>query len=161
MKLVIGLGNPGSKYANTRHNAGCLFVDELKKINKSTNLQICKSDRFMNESGIFVKKLVDQYKLSLSDLYIIHDDLDIKLGEYKIQLGHSPKDHNGLKSIDDALETDEYWHVKIGVDNRPLDNRPLGIEYVLQNFSDDEKQILDNTIKVACKKLVTLSINTK
>jgi PTH1 family peptidyl-tRNA hydrolase len=154
MKLVIGLGNPGVTYVNTRHNTGFQFVDELQKNNKSNNLVVRKSDTFMNESGNFAKKLIDQYKLDLSDLYIVHDDLDIALGEYKIQFGRGPKDHNGLKSVDDVLGTDEYWHVRIGVDNRPLDNRPLGIEYVLQNFSDEEKMKMDKVIKEAVNDLL-------
>jgi PTH1 family peptidyl-tRNA hydrolase len=163
MKLVIGLGNPGVTYVDTRHNTGFQFVDQLLKNKQPQNVVIKKSDTFMNESGNFVKKLVNQYKLNLSDLYIIHDDLDIKLGEYKIQLGHSPKDHNGLKSIDDALGTDEYWHVKIGIENRIMNNesRIRGEDYVLQEFTEEEKQILGDTIKQACKKLETLLANTK
>jgi PTH1 family peptidyl-tRNA hydrolase len=110
----------------------------------------------MNDSGSFVNGFVDKYKLDLSNLYIIHDDLDIKLGEYKIQFGKGPKDHNGLKSVDDSLGTDQYWHVRAGVDNRPLDNRPMGEEYVLQNFSDDERVILDITIKKLLIDLIAL-----
>lgn len=159
MKLIIGLGNPGGSYVNTRHNVGHIFVDYLQNKNLPKDLVVKKSDTFMNESGSFVKRLVDQYKLDLSDLYVIHDDLDIALGEYKIQFGRGPKDHNGLGSIDDELGTDQYWHVRIGVDNRPLDNRPLGIEYVLQDFSDEEKETLDRVIKIACKKLATLLAN--
>jgi PTH1 family peptidyl-tRNA hydrolase len=150
MKIVVGLGNPGEGYINTRHNVGFLVVGALKNLNQ---IKIFKSDKFMNESGSFVKKVVDQYKLDLSNLYIVHDDLDIKLGEYKIQFGKGPKDHNGLASIDEVLGTDQYWHVRIGIDNRPLDNKPMGIEYVLQNFSDEEKVILNKVIKEVCHKL--------
>lgn len=156
MRLIVSIGNPGVAYANTRHNAGFLVVDALQNSKLPKDVVIRKSDTFMNESGIFVKKLVNNYKLDLNDLYIIHDDLDIKLGEYKIQFGRGPKDHNGLKSIDEELGTDQYWHVRIGVDNRPLDNKPMGEEYVLQNFSDEEKEILDRVIKEVCKKLATL-----
>ncbi|HKC04383.1 MAG TPA: aminoacyl-tRNA hydrolase [Patescibacteria group bacterium] len=159
MKLVVALGNPGIEYLNTRHSVGFLVIDELQKAKFSKDVVLRKSDVFMNESGDFVKKLVDQYKLNPENLYVIHDDLDIRLGEYKIQLGHSPKDHNGTKSVDESLGTDKYWHVKIGIDNRPLDQRPLGVEYVLQNFTDEERKTVEAAIKKAvnelCKKLVT------
>lgn len=161
MKVIVGLGNPGTEYANTRHNVGYIVVDELQKINLPKDVVLRKTGSFMNESGTPVKKFVDQYKLNLNDLYIIHDDLDIALGEYKIQFGRGPKDHNGLRSIGEALGTDQYWHVRIGVDNRPADNRTLGEEYVLQNFNDSEKEILGRTIKEACKKLATSLANTK
>lgn len=154
MRLIVGLGNPGPEYVYSRHNAGFLVAEALQNI-KLPNTVIRKSDTFMNDSGTFVKRLVDQYKLDLSDLYVIHDDLDIPLGSYKIQLGRGPKDHNGIKSIDGELGTSTYWHVRVGIDNRPLDNRPLGEEFVLQNFTDDEKRILDKTIQEVCKKLAT------
>lgn len=161
MKLVIGLGNPGPEYLTTRHNAGFLFVDELQKTKLPAGIVVKKSDTFMNQSGDFVKKMVEKYREPTADLYIVHDDLDIKLGEYKIQLGHGPKDHNGLNDIYNKLGSDNFWHVRIGIDNRPLDNRVLGIEYVLQNFSDEEMKTVDRVIKEACKKLVTLFKNTK
>lgn len=153
MILVVGLGNPGLEYVNTRHNVGYLTINELQKSKIPSNVVVRKSDSFMNNSGEYVAKLLGQYNLSPENLYIIHDDLDIPLGTFKIQFGRGPKDHNGLKSIDDAIHTDEYWHVRIGVDNRPIDNRVMGEEYVLQNFPDDERKILDDVIKEACKKL--------
>ena len=107
----------------------------------------------MNDSGSFVKNLVGKYKLNPLDLYIVHDDLDIELGEYKIQLGHGPKDHNGLNDIYQKLGSDEFWHVRIGIDNRPLDGRPMGIEYVLQNFTDEERMVIDGVVQKICKKL--------
>lgn len=156
MKLFVGLGNPRPEYFATRHNAGFLVANELQRINLPKGVVVRKSDVFMNESGDFVKKLLSKYPgHSLSDLYIIHDDLDIPLGSYKIQFGRGPKDHNGVGSVDEALGTDQYWHVRVGVDNRPSDNRPLGEEYVLENFSDEEMVILNQTIKELCKKLVT------
>jgi PTH1 family peptidyl-tRNA hydrolase len=155
MKLVVGLGNPGASYVNTRHNTGFVFVDELQKSKLPNSVVVRKTDTFMNESGLFVKKMVDKYKIDPSDLYIVHDDLDIPIGSYKIQLGRGPKDHNGVKSIDDSLGTDQYWHVRVGVDNRPLDNRPMGEEYVLQDFSDEEKIIIDRVIKEVSHKLIS------
>src|SRR3990167_4800888 len=100
MKLVVGLGNPGREYSNTRHNAGHLFIEEIQKSRLQGDFIIKKTDTFMNESGKFVKKLIDKYKIDLPDLYVVHDDLDILLGNYKIQLGRGPKDHNGIASID-------------------------------------------------------------
>lgn len=155
MKLIIGLGNSGISYLNTRHNVGYIFVDELQKNKLPNNVVVRKTDTFMNESGSFVLPLYTKYNIQNTDLYIIHDDLDIPIGSYKIQFGRGPKDHNGIKSVDNSLGTDEYWHVRIGVDNRPLDNRPMGEEYVLQNFSDEERIILDKVIKEACHKLIS------
>lgn len=162
MKLIIGLGNPGKDYSNTRHNVGYRVIEALQKVASSKKFvaggkqfKIAKSDKFMNESGIFVKKLSANYHLPTIDLYVIHDDLDILLGNYKIQLGRGPKDHNGLASIDAELGTNEYWHVRVGVDKRDPQNRVMGEEYVLQDFSDEEKRILDKTIKEVTKKLIS------
>lgn len=156
MKLIIGLGNPGEEYKNTRHSAGYMVVDQLKKISKSANMKILKSDTFMNDSGKFVKQKLSDLSLQSSDLYVVHDDLDIPLGKFKIQFGRGPKDHNGLKSVDEELGTQDYWHVRVGVDNRPQDNRPLGEVYTLENFTEEEKVILDKTIKEVSKKIIDL-----
>lgn len=173
MKLIVGLGNPGDKYVKTRHNAGFLVVDCLntKRWTKSKSglleyswltpaVELVKPQTFMNESGNAVNYAVKKHGIKPDDLYVIHDDLDIKLGEYKIQFGKGPKDHNGVKSVDEALGTDQYWHVRIGVDDRSLDNRIPGEIYVLQDFLDVEKQKLDEEIKRVCKKLATLLKNT-
>ena len=154
MKIIIGLGNSGLDYVNTRHNVGFMVIDALKK---SSKYRVLKSTNFMNESGSFVKALYTKYNIQYSDLYIVHDDLDIPLGSYKIQLGHSPKDHNGIKSVDESLGTDQYWHVKVGVDNRMEEpsfaKATAGKEYVLQNFSEEEKVILDKVVKEVASKL--------
>ncbi len=155
MKLVIGLGNPGSAYVNTRHNAGYRVIDLLQKSNLPKDVIIKKSDDFMNQSGDFVRSQVDKYQITNKDLYIIHDDLDIPLGSFKIQYGRGPKDHNGINSINSSLGSDKYWHIRIGIDNRPLDSRPMGEEYVLENFSDEEEKKLTLIYKNICKKLET------
>ena len=155
MKLIIGLGNPGGAYSDTRHNIGHMVVDKLQAM-KIPGTVIKKTGVFMNESGSFVKKMTDQYKINLSNLYIIHDDLDIKLGEYKIQFGKGPQNHNGLNDIYTKLGTKDFWHIRVGVDNRDAKNRISGEEYVLQDFTNDEKIILEKVIKEICKKLETL-----
>lgn len=160
MKLIVGLGNPGKDYLNTRHNVGFMVVDALEsqirnsKYEIQNKFKILKSTNFMNESGEFVNSLYTKYNIQNTNLYIVHDDLDIRLGEFKIQFGRGPHDHNGLKSVDEAIGTDQYWHVRVGVDNRPLDHRPIGEEYVLQDFSDDEKKILDRVIKNVTHELI-------
>lgn len=147
MKLIIGLGNPGGKYCHNRHNVGHIVADVL--LAKKTNT-------FMNDSGSFVKKMLISRGLTPNDLFVIHDDLDIKLGEFKIQKGVGPKLHYGIQSIEKELGTDDFWRIRVGVDNRSLENRTPGEEYVLQDFTQEEKIILDKTISTICKKLATL-----
>lgn len=154
MKLFIGLGNPGTKFKNNRHNVGQMVVDALHK-----GPTFLKSDCFMNDSGSFVKHFISLYpNHSISDLYVIHDDLDIKLGEYKIQFGKGSKAHNGILDIEEKLGTSEFWRVRVGVDNRITNDelRIKGEQYVLEDFTDEEKLILDRVIKEICKKLATL-----
>ena len=153
MRLIIGLGNPGVEYTNTRHNVGCLLVDRLQKSKLSVGMTAKKSEVFMNESGVFVKRLVDQYKLNLNDLYVAHDDLDIPLGSYKIQFGVGPKIHNGVASVEAELGTKDFWRIRIGVDDRDLGDRTPGVKYVLQDFSGEEKETLEAVLKKICKEI--------
>lgn len=161
MKLVIGLGNPEPKYSKTRHNTGFMVVDVLQELKPPRQVVVKRSAAFMNESGKYVRNLVEKYAISPDGLYVVHDDLDLPLGSFKIQLGKGPKDHNGLKSIDNALGTNRYWHVRMGIENRDPNNRIDGYDYVLEDFSKSEKEIVDKTIEDLCKKLVTLLKNTK
>ena len=154
MKVIIGLGNPGSKYVHNRHNVGHMVVDQLKS--QSSKMKVLKSDRFMNNSGSFILSQCAKYHIPYTSLFVIHDDLDIKLGEFKIQFGKGPKVHNGLNDIYEKLGTNEFWHVRVGVDNRDPENRAKGDEYVLQDFTVEEKVILDGVIKQICNQLVNL-----
>ena len=101
MKLIIGLGNPGEKYKNNRHNVGYMVADYSKRV------KVFKTNTFMNDSGSFVSSQLKKTDIDFSKLYIIHDDLDIKLGEYKIQFGKGPKVHNGLNDIYDNLHFED------------------------------------------------------
>lgn len=156
-KLIVGLGNPGEKYKNNRHNVGCIAVDRLLKRNLSKETIVKKTNVFMNSSGEVVKNLVEQYRLNPSNLWIIHDDLDIRLGEYKIQRGKGPKLHYGISSIEDELRETKFWRVRIGVDNREpgphFAKASRGEDYVLQDFTDKERKVLDGVISEICKKL--------
>jgi len=163
MRLIVGLGNPGEKYTSNRHNVGHLAVDALLKRslplrgkrNLPQHFVVKKSDVMMNNSGSFVKKLVEQYRLNSSDLWVIHDDLDIPLGSFKIQKGKGPKLHNGILSIEREVRTEDFWRVRIGVNNRSPEDRTPGEEYVLQDFSQEEREVLDKVIEEICKKLAT------
>lgn len=169
MKLIVGLGNPGEKYKNNRHNVGFMVVDrfamqlfsyeamplkwELSEkfdsllITLDSRLVLVKPQTFMNSSGEAVKKLVDFYKVLPDDLYVIHDDLDIPVGQYKIQKGKGPKLHYGIQSINQALGIRHYLRVRIGVDSRTSENRMPGEKYVLQDFTKEEQMIIADVIK--------------
>lgn len=150
MKLIVGLGNPGKKYKDNRHNVGFMAVDELAKLSLP-DVVLFKPQKFMNKSGQEVKKLVEKWKgATLPDLYVIHDDLDIELGKFKISLGKGPKVHNGLRSIYGQLGSKDFWHVRIGIDNRLTTGfKGTGEEYVLENFRPEEREI----IKTICQEL--------
>jgi len=153
MKLIIGLGNPGEKYKNNRHNTGFLVVDKLK----TNKFEIFKSKNFMNDSGSFVKKLLFQYpSIPVSSLYVIHDDLDLPLGTWKLQFGKGPKDNGGINDIEQKLGTEDFWRVRAGIDNRNPKKKIPGEEYVLQDFTDKERKVLDRVISEICKKLAMI-----
>ena len=169
MKLFVGLGNPESKYLNNRHNVGYMVIDAIndmlrKKYKRKPSafsqkfLQSLISDyspfaiaakpmKFMNDSGVAVKKLADAYKIAAKDIYIIHDDLDIPLGEFKIQIAKGPKDHNGIKSVEEELGTRDFGRIRIGIENRDPENRQAGEEYVLEDFTIEEKRIINWVIQ--------------
>lgn len=167
MKIIIGLGNPEEQYAGTRHSAGILLVNEVSAVCQSTygwrrykniyrwesedkELVLIKSaDIFMNESGRMATELKDKTGI----LYVAHDDLDIKLGEYKIQLGVGPKIHYGVNSVEQALGTKEFWRIRIGIENRKPESRVAGDEYVLQRFNQEEREVVDEVVKKITKDL--------
>ncbi|MBI2268595.1 MAG: aminoacyl-tRNA hydrolase [Candidatus Blackburnbacteria bacterium] len=165
MKLLVGLGNLGEKFKNNRHNVGFMVVDKLrsticcdaewvenKKLKavvyrtETADLVLAKPQTFMNNSGEAVSKLINWFKVNPEDLYVIHDDLDIKLGEYKIQKGKGPKLHYGLQSIEDTLGTGDFWRVRVGVDNRASDDRIAGERYVLEDLTEYEKGVVDRVV---------------
>lgn len=144
MFVIIGLGNPGKKYHNNRHNVGHKLVDYLKS--KNIKMKLLKTDCFMNVSGSFVKKIISRFKIKTEELIIAHDDLDIPLGSFKIQKAEGPKLHRGLVSIEKALKTKNFWRIRIGIDNRSPQNRCEGETYVLQDFLPQELEILENQV---------------
>lgn len=166
MKLIVGLGNPGKEYEGTRHNAGFEFVNKMAGgdrfgLNKKFEAEILEKDglilvkpqTFMNESGRAVRKIVDFYKLSLDSLVIVHDDLDINLGEFKIQKGVGPKVHNGIASVEQSLGETNFWRVRLGIDNRKIQQTNLsGADYVLSRFGQDEREVFKGEIGEAIEE---------
>lgn len=144
MKLLVGLGNPGSKYANTRHNVGFLVALRLTALAQG-KFMVFMPDQFMNRSGVVLKTFLKKHpKIKLKDIYVIHDDLDIELGKYKLSFGKGPKIHNGLQSIYDNLDSKEFWHVRIGIDSERGGKTPE--EFVLSSFRPDEKKIINKVV---------------
>lgn len=157
--VVVGLGNPGEKYAGTRHNAGALVVDVLVertsgklKSHRSgcatsegnllgESLVLARPVSYMNESGRPVRQLMGFYKSPLERLIVIHDELDIPFGEIRIKEGGGTAGHNGLKSLASHLGSKDFLRVRFGV------GRPRGgdaADYVLQRFSGSERRDLDD-----------------
>ncbi len=151
MKLVVGLGNPGQKYKNTRHNVGFMVVDRLKKEYGEKEAMFIKPDQFMNKSGVVLKRVVKNFPGALEkDLVVIHDDLDIKLGEHKIG-EKGPREHNGLKNIYEQIGISNFKHVRIGIDNGEF--RESGEDYVLSKWRSEEREIINGVIEKVVKEL--------
>ncbi len=110
--------------------------------------EAAETECFMNESGGWVSRKISNLKFKISNLVIAHDDLDIPLGKFKIQFGKGPRLHNGVLSVEQALGTKEFWRVRIGVDSRKKEegrrNKGEGEKYVLEQFTPEEKKILES-----------------
>lgn len=163
MKLIVGLGNPGQEYDHTRHNLGFVFVDKLRdelsfpefKLEKKfaaeisegaaheKKLLLVKPQTFMNLSGEAIQKIMAFYKLSPADLLIIHDDIDIPVGKYKIATDSSSAGHNGVQNIIDQLGTQTFQRLRIGIGETKEDDVPvcrLGVhDFVLGRITPDEQ----------------------
>src|SRR3990172_6561991 len=115
MKLIVGLGNPGTRYQKTRHNVGQLVIDQIRNSKSEIrNVKLHKTNIFMNESGKEVKQLTINHKLLTRDLLVAHDDLDLEPGKWKLQFNRSSAGHKGGQSILDELGTQEVWRLRIG-----------------------------------------------
>lgn len=157
MKLVVGLGNPGKEYVNTRHNIGYSLLDyivkedfvseKFKALYKIIDVEgekviLIKPLTYMNLSGEAVIEFVNYYKISVNDILVIQDDLDMSLGKIKFVFNSSSGGHNGIKDIEKHLNTREYLRLKIGISNDKLFDTK---DYVLGKFKDEELEILNNS----------------
>lgn len=174
MKLIVGLGNPGNEYENTRHNIGFMVVDKYlnnpkyktdkyadvyKTKIESEDVLFIKPLTFMNLSGNAVRHYVDYYKINIKDILVIQDDLDLPLATIRIKEGSSSGGHNGIKDIIKSLSTNEFLRLKIGISKPTTDV----IDFVLTKFSKEEfknieeiysktNEIIDNFIKGQTKE---------
>lgn len=166
MKLIVGLGNPGEEYKYTRHNLGFLVVDELAKrlaiqIHKvechaktgkarwrGCPLLLAQPQTFMNRSGLAVQALANYYKISVSDLIIIYDDLSLPPGRLRIRGKGSAGGHNGIRSIIHYLRTDEFPRIRIGIG--PVPEGWSGADYVLGAIPRDD-ELLGQSIERAAE----------
>ena len=161
--LIVGLGNPGSEYEMTRHNAGFFCADEFVRKNSDmegwiskkdlkcelntgrlgeTKVYVMKPTTFMNLSGEAVRAVCDFYKIPLDHLVVLHDELDIDFGQIRMRTGGGSAGHNGVKSVSQHMGED-YGRIRIGIGPK----NPVQIDsadYVLQKFSDDESSQLPN-----------------
>jgi peptidyl-tRNA hydrolase, PTH1 family len=163
--IIAGLGNPGTKYAGTRHNIGFMVVDKLAAgVNVSLDLEkwesfyvrgvilgrkVCllKPSTYMNCSGRAIAKFVDFYKTPLSRLLVIHDDLDMKLGRIKLTVGGGAGGHNGIRSLIQHMGSRDFYRLKIGIGRPGQDSMHPDIsveDYVLAHFSTEEKKVVDD-----------------
>lgn len=162
MKLIVGLGNPGKEYDNTRHNIGFMAIDNYLKNKAGDSFKtkfngnyvdinvdgekiiFLKPQKYMNLSGEVVKEFVNFYKIDIRDLLIISDDLDMPCGKIRLRERGSSGGHNGLKNIETHLGTTEYKRLKIGVGNNKEINTK---DYVLGHFNKEELDIISSTIE--------------
>ena len=178
---LVGLGNPGKKYANSRHNIGFLLLENLSKkynsnfllkdklksscsefkINNST-YRLFLPNTFMNNSGDAVRAIVDWYKINLDQIFVIVDDKDLPLGKIRFRKKGSSGGHNGLKSIIEKLQTNNFNRIRIGIGSPPLiteKNNFNTISHVLGKISPEEKSILNKVYRRVIESLEQL--NTK
>lgn len=157
MKLIVGLGNPGKQYDKTRHNIGFYFLDNYspianltwkKKFNalyvetliEDTKVIFVKPQTYMNNSGEAVAAFVSFYKIPIEDILIISDDLDLSIGTYRLRAHGSCGGHNGLRSIEMHLKSQNYKRLKVGISNSKTFDT---IDYVLGKLSNEELKKLD------------------
>jgi len=155
MKLVVGLGNPGKEYENTRHNVGFMILDSFVSdfsFEKKFQAMICKKKigsedvlfvkplTFMNLSGQSVGKIVHYFDISKEDILVIQDDLDLDFGRHRLKMNSSSGGHNGIKSIIEALGTQDFGRLKIGIAH---DKNVSTVDYVLHKFSKEEMHFFE------------------
>lgn len=165
MILIAGLGNPGKEYEKTRHNVGFMILDALAnsfeteyQIKKNFNAELAKTEyngfdillvkplTFMNNSGQAIKKIIDYYNIYETDVWVIHDDLDLEIGMMRVRKGGSSAGQKGIESVIKNFGTPEFIRFRVGI--KPKEGQKIPAEdFVLKRFSKDEKEVIDEKIK--------------
>ena len=171
MLLLVGLGNPNPNNTNNRHNVGFFVIDQINKKFKLSKqkpkfkgllttgeigeqkVYAIKPLTFMNNSGVCVKELIEYFKINVKDVFVFHDDMDIDIGKVKVKFGGNSAGHNGIDSIDKNIGKN-YSRVRIGI-GRPIKNSE-GADHVLENFSIDEKDGVEEVTKNIIESLSIL-----
>jgi len=171
MLLFVGLGNPNPNNSNNRHNVGFSIIDAINqkfKLSKQKpkfkgllttgeidehKIYAIKPLTFMNSSGLCIKELIEYFKINVKDVFVFHDDMDLDLGKIKVKLGGSSAGHNGIESIDKNIGKN-YSRIRIGI-GRPKNNS-TGADHVLDNFSNEEKQTVEEVANNIIASLSTL-----
>jgi PTH1 family peptidyl-tRNA hydrolase len=169
MKLVVGLGNPGRRYAGTRHNVGFDVIDTLAKrarvsvkkkvaqalvgeaVLNGEEVLLVKPQTFMNLSGQAVGDLARRFRVKPEDVLVIYDDLDLPTGKIRIRPKGSAGGHNGMKSIIHCLGTQEFPRIRIGIGSAGDDT----VDYVLSRFSRKDREVIDRSIELAADAVET------
>ena len=167
MKVIVGLGNPGKKYQLTRHNIGFMVLDYLsakqnlvfragkgnyyfvKHYFSAEDVFLIKPTTYMNRSGLAVRQVLDYFKIDSADLLVVHDDFHLTLGELRFRARGSSGGHNGIQSIIDHLQTQEFQRLKIGIGNDFKD----AVNFVLTPFHKQEQELLEIIIPIATEAI--------
>ena len=176
MKCIIGLGNIGKEYENTRHNSGFIAVDNIAKtynisIDKKKKkcvygeghingkkVSVIKPTTYMNLSGEAIVEMMNWYKITPQDIIVIYDDVDLKFGDVRYREKGSSGTHNGMRNIIANIKTEEFARIRIGIENRGDLPIPL-IDYVLQKFSKNELEKMANEIISEVEKNILEFLN--
>lgn len=168
MKLVVGLGNPGSRYNFTRHNCGFLALDfyfKIKKIEwnnkarygavwgRKDDVIFIKPQDFYNESGRAVREFVKFYKIRFSDILVVCDDFNLDFGKIRYRSKGSAGGNNGLKSIISELSTEEFPRIRLGTENNELRQKIGDTDFVLSKFTPEEKEKLPEVLVEVVEKI--------
>ena len=161
--LIVGLGNPGSKYAKTKHNIGFWMVDKLANdyavdfklgkgnymYSKHNDITFLKPLTYMNDSGIAVKEYIDYFNIEINQLLVIYDDMDLMLGEFRFKSQGSSAGQKGIDSIIYHLKTDQFCRLKIGIGSN--NNQKPMKSYVLSPFQESDFLLIEETINNCCE----------